>query len=315
MSEDDVTTGWRRAILALAILMVAAFAGESLSPSLARAESKRDRQRVEPEVVGGHSISQGSYTFMSFIMVNDGFEIFQCGGSLIAPSYVLTAAHCVEDAGGEILGPGAFSLIIGAANVNAAGPGNQRRVTAVFQHPAWDPVTFQNDVAVLRLDAPVDPSVAALVPMVGSGQTAYDTPGQTVGVAGWGLTNSGFTANQLQEADLTLVGDSGCQAAYAATAQQFFPSVMLCAAFQGRDSCQGDSGGPLFAQNVVGFTVKKKKKHKHKKRKKQRIPIYAQVQTGIVSWGFGCADPSFPGVYTRLSAPGINDFVVQVINS
>jgi secreted trypsin-like serine protease len=110
-----------------------------------------------------------------------------------------------------------------------------------------------------------------------------------------------------------MVGDASCQAIYATAPQQFDPAIMICAGATNRDSCQGDSGGPLFAQEFVGFKTKKKKTKSGKKRKK-KVAVYRQVQSGIVSWGIGCADPSFPGVYTRLSSPTINNFVAQTIN-
>jgi trypsin len=118
----------------------------------------------------------------------------------------------------------------------------------------------------------------------------------------------------LRSANLDVVGSAACDEAYEAFGG-IIPALMVCAAFQGRDSCQGDSGGPLFAREVIGFDVKKKKKKKGKKRKKVRIPITREVQMGIVSFGIGCADPGFPGVYTRISAPGINDFIAGQMES
>lgn len=337
MRENDETPGWRwrGLIVALAMLLAFGSVAESLAPALAadsgrggetlsqvdleriqkaRKSGSEKRAEVEPEIIGGKAVSEGKDKFMTFVLVDQGGELVQCGGTLIAALYVLTAAHCVQNPQAIVLAPGAFTLVIGAADLNKVKSGNVRGATAVFQHPQWNPETFENDVALLRLDVAVPESVAFPIPMVASGQTTYDGAGQPVDVAGWGITNSGFTASKLHQTSLNVVADGTCQAAYASLPQQFIPTVMLCAGATAKDSCQGDSGGPLFAQEFVGFK-NKKKKNKHGKTRKKKVAIYTQVQSGIVSWGVGCALPEFPGVYTRLSAPGINDFVVQVVNS
>jgi secreted trypsin-like serine protease len=332
-ADDEALTGrWRGVIVALAALLALGLIAESLAPAMAAASGREtdatlaqvDLERLQkarsrksevgPEIIGGRAVSQGKDRFMAFVLADNGVNQVQCGGSLIAPLFVLTAAHCVQNAQAIVLDPGAFTIVVGAANLNQVKSGNVRGVSAVFQHPLWNPETFENDVAVLRLDVAVPESIAQPIPFVASGQTTYDGAGQPVDVAGWGVTDSGFTANQLRQTTVNVVADGSCQAAYAGLPQQFIPSVMICAAATAKDSCQGDSGGPLFAQEFVGFT-KKKKKTKHGKKRKKKVAVYQQVQSGIVSWGIGCATPEFPGIYTRLSAPGINDFVVQVINS
>jgi secreted trypsin-like serine protease len=102
----------------------------------------------------------------------------------------------------------------------------------------------------------------------------------------------------MRQATVKVVSDTNCQAAYKS---RLDPEVMLCAAARGKDSCQGDSGGPIFVKELVPQAEKKAK------------PVYTYTQVGIVSWGFGCARPAFPGVYTRLSNSRINNFVANFV--
>lgn len=335
--DDSESVRWRGSILAVTIFIVLALVGEALIPGLAEAKPKprpgpgpvysesrldphkaeapqRRRGGVHGQIVGGRVVPQGKFTFMTFVQVEvEPGSFFQCGGSLIDPLFVLTAAHCVVDDANVLFDPSAFVLAIGKADLNEIEDANLRGVAEVTRHPAFDPVTFENDVAVLQLDEPVFGSIAQLLPMVGSDETRFDGAGQAAVVAGWGTTSEGGnTSDLLLEADLSIVSDAACGDAYG---PGFVESVMICAAFAGRDSCQGDSGGPLLAKEVTGFKVKKGKKKKHKKRKKKKTPIFEVTQMGIVSFGEGCAQPAFPGVYTRLSAPGINDFIVETMNN
>jgi Trypsin/PKD domain len=110
-------------------------------------------------------------------------------------------------------------------------------------------------------------------------------PGTIATIIGWGATSSGGpTSNALLEATAPMVLDSECEAAYL---QDFDPTTMVCAGDGATDTCQGDSGGPLMVPDGPG----------------------AFVLVGVTSWGQGCADPDFPGVYVRLGAPQLNAWV------
>ena len=96
----------------------------------------------------------------------------------------------------------------------------------------------------------------------------------TAVVSGWGTLSSGGSAPaKLHSVEVPLVDDAACEEAYGAS--EIDADSMICAGEGGKDSCQGDSGGPLTCDGE------------------------AQVHCGIVSWGYGCADPDYPGVYAE----------------
>jgi trypsin len=314
MNGDSNNRRWRGVVVVLTLLMVFAMIADPFFPSTAEAKPKRYRG-VDAQVIGGQAVPQGTFTFMAFVLFEIEDDLFQCGGTLIDPTHVLTAAHCTDDFDGSPLDPSAFEISVGKANLNELGPENERGVAEVFQHPDWDQdVSLDNDVAVLELDEAVPSSIANPIPFADSGQTGLDEPGKEAVVAGWGITGSGNTTDQLQEATLKLASGGTCTALFGS---QFQPDIMLCASFPGRDSCFGDSGGPLIVKEKVGTEKKKRKKRKHgkhrKHRHKKRKPIFASVQTGIVSFGSDQCDTA--GAYTRITAPGINDFIVDAVNS
>lgn len=299
-------TWWQRCAGLMAIVLVLSLALEGVSARDVAAKPATEDWPVQAEIINGFKAQVRDFPFMTFVLAGNNL----CGGTLIDSDSVLTAAHCVTDANGGIRAPSAFTLYIGKSNVEKATKSNRYGVVSVFRHPGYNVDTFQNDVAVLKLSRAV--SGVTPIPIVGSASTQYQAAGQSVLVAGWGTTsvNKIKISLQLQAAQLAVDSDATCAADYPG---EFDPTTMMCASYPSRDSCQGDSGGPLLGRVQTGTTpvvVKGKKRKGHKRRKKHiEAPVYSNTQVGVVSWGFGCAVAGKPGVYARLSEPGINLFV------
>lgn len=192
-----------------------------------------------------------------------------CGGSIISPTRILTAAHCVH--------PGAppeiYSVLAGTANRTGGSGGQLRAITLFARHPDYDANTKVNDVAILQLEDPlIFSSNIRAIALPPQGEPTAE--GANVNVTGWGYLEWGSEDLPiiLQVVAVPVVSNERCNVAYRGR----ITSEMLCAGFAegGRDSCDGDSGGPL---------------------------VYEGVLHGVVSWGIGCALPNIPGVYARVS--------------
>jgi secreted trypsin-like serine protease len=226
----------------------------------------------EPRIVGGTAASAGEYPYQVGLLFDkdDPFNSQFCGGSVIHPNWVLTAAHCVEDIS-------ASGLWIFAGQNRLDQPAEIISVASITIHPSWTPSTFQNDIALLRLTRAVNTS---LVPIVRSSQTGLYPDGTPSTVTGWGaLSSGGSFPIELREVTVPIVSNATCGSG-SYYGSDFKAGSMICAGQTGKDSCQGDSGGPLVVNG----------------------PGPKPIQMGIVSWGIGCAAATKPGVYTRLSA-------------
>ncbi|MFD6028957.1 serine protease [Streptomyces griseoluteus] len=199
-----------------------------------------------------------------------------CGGVAIAPTTVLTAAHCVA---GDIVGTPPnrvrdFKVIAGRTDLLAT-DGQETAVRDIAVNPMYDPATNAGDYAVLTLAEPVPQS--AVVPVAAAGDPAY-AAGTEALVSGWGDTRGGGAyTNRLRAARVHVLADDLCTRAYPGGRNGTYRAAsMLCAgeAAGGPDACQGDSGGPLVAGGRL---------------------------IGLVSWGSGCGQAGRPGVYTRAS--------------
>ncbi|SER97362.1 Trypsin [Streptomyces sp. yr375] len=231
-------------------------------------------------VVGGFPVDVSQSPWTVALSSRDRFGGMRsgqfCGGVAVAPSTVLTAAHCMAQ---DVLGapPGRVAdlrVVAGRTDLYAE-TGQEISVRRVWVNPGYDSASNAGDFAVLTLAEPLP--AAAVVAMAAEGDPAYASGTEAV-VYGWGdITGFGAYAHTLRAARVHVLADALCERAYPGSADgTYVARSMVCAGEVpgGRDACQGDSGGPLVAGGKL---------------------------IGLVSWGSGCGRPGSPGVYTRVS--------------
>ncbi|HZE39020.1 MAG TPA: serine protease [Stackebrandtia sp.] len=252
----------------LAILGAAAVAAGALAVGYAslpaQADDSHSGKGVHEKVVGGEPAKDGEFPFI-VRMFSDGSEL--CDGSIIRQDVILTAAHCAAAVNNK---PDGVTFKYGANKVSQLT--KEVKATDIKVSANWDDNSMKDDWAVFKIDTPI----TDVEPVTLAADDSNDKGDQTI--MGWGSTSEGGDqSDDLMKATVPVVDDETCKKAY----DTLDAASMLCAGKDegGVDTCQGDSGGPM---GVVGDDGK-------------------FTQTGIVSWGQGCAEKGFPGVYGQVS--------------
>ncbi|MFE9427249.1 S1 family peptidase [Kitasatospora sp. NPDC006697] len=261
----------RRRSAALALLAVVSAALVSLGASPAHADRR---------IVGGYADSTEQHPWVVAVASRSQYGGARsgqfCGGTLVSPTKVVTAAHCFYDEQGRPTDRPGLTVVVGRTDLTGQA-GAEVPVSHVWIHPDYSFEQNMQDVAVLTLATPQQGR--AVLPLVGQGESGPYAPGTMAQVYGWGDTTARADYSRtLRAVDVPMVADEECARDYPGGPDGAFDARgMVCAgeAHGGRDACQGDSGGPLV---VDGRLV------------------------GLVSWGTGCAEAGHPGVYTRLAA-------------
>ncbi|XP_026102150.1 transmembrane protease serine 9-like isoform X2 [Carassius auratus] len=230
------------------------------------------RASLNTRIVGGQNASPGAWPWQVSLHRNSRHF---CGGSLINKEWVLTAAHCFDNTS-----PSGLTVYLGRQTQEGTNANEvSRSVSEIIKHPGYISSTHDNDITLLHLSSPVTfTDYIQPVCLASSSSTFFN---RTVSwVTGWGNIRTEValpSPQNLQEVQVPVVGNRQCKCLYGVST---ITDNMICAGLMegGKDSCQGDSGGPMVSKQGSIW-----------------------VQSGIVSFGYGCALANFPGVYARVS--------------
>ena len=240
--------------------------------------------QAQERIVNGYDADLHEYPWQAALVNASGGGY--CGASVISNQWILTAAHCLE---GE--DESTVFVRVGSEDAYAAG-GMTYAASEVIVHPDYQDVSSGSDIALIKLlDTIKFTHKVQPIGLMSPDQSDLEIAGITALTSGWGsISSDGPTASILQAVELPIVAnDVACGAAQDAQGNSGAYScdevdaTMICAGFVGeggKDACQGDSGGPLVVRNADDTEW---------------------LLAGATSWGIGCADADYPGIWARVS--------------
>lgn len=236
-------------------------------------------------IVGGQPAELGAWPWIAVLGYRSNrspITQWLCGGALITTRHVLTAAHCTRHPSLKL-----FKVRLGELdldnNVNDGANPIDVNIDRVIVNPSYNPSKYTDDIAILRLQNEVTLSrniQPICIPKTDEIKNV-NLLAKFPFVAGWGSVQfKGPSVTALQEVQLPIVSNEDCRKAYSTKGADII-SRQLCAGLAkgGKDACQGDSGGPLMLPHKGTYYL-----------------------IGVVSYGFRCAEPGFPGIYSRVTS-------------
>jgi trypsin len=279
-SKSSTVRHYLPAILLATSGCTANWSGDAMNPQVTASEPLGDSRQVGPvkppedaspsnrRIVGGVDTTIRQHPWQVALQIRNRTGWMLCGGSLIAPRWVVTAAHCLPRE------TNLNDVKIKAGATNYMNEGAWTAAEKIVLHDSYNPQSHENDIALIKLRA-----LTSGRPIRLAVPTEALREAQTLEVTGWGTTSEGgATSTKLQKVQVPVVSNATCNKP-SAYHDQVKPGMMCAGSREGGiDACQGDSGGPLVKRAESG-----------------------PVLVGVVSFGEGCARKLKYGVYTRIS--------------
>uniref|UniRef100_A0A8C2IFI1 chymotrypsin n=1 Tax=Cyprinus carpio TaxID=7962 RepID=A0A8C2IFI1_CYPCA len=221
-------------------------------------------QTIGSRIVNGQNAISGSWPWQVSLQLPNGFHF--CGGSLINQNWVLTSAQCAVQGHSQLLTSCMYMQVI--------------------THPLYNSVTFNNDIALLKLSSPVTFTPRISPVCLASSDTSI-VPGTRCFTTGWGQTATTTSPEILQQTVVPIISPAVCRQIWG---QSRITDAMICAGASGSSACQGDTGGPLVCESSGVWTL-----------------------VGSVSWERSTCDPRSPAVYANISQ--LRSWIDETISS